>query len=156
MSDQLSTVSRVFGRLRWKAILLGFVVDYAGSVTFGVISGIVVSFLHVSRGGVVAEAPQALLASSTYMTLGLVVGSLFVVVGGFIIGWLVPQARLLNGAALGALDILLGLTYHGEVPDWYHYICLVVTMPCALFGAWLAVFFFPHREVPPPPLPPTG
>jgi ABC-type dipeptide/oligopeptide/nickel transport system permease component len=153
MSGQSLVRASIFHRLRWKAILLGFVVDYGGSVVFGTIFGIVLGALYARNGGDPAETQKYLISSTTYLVPALVVGSLFVVVGGCIAGRLAPQARLLNGAALGLVDILLGLTYSSEVPGWYHTTSLLVTLPCALVGAWLSGLFFPHYEAQPPPLP---
>ena len=145
----------IFRRLHWRAILLGFVVDYGGSVAFGFISGLVIAALHVGRGGDPASVGSAIVKSQGYLTMGLVVGSLFVVLGGFIVGRIAREARLLNGTALGVVDLLIGLTYLGQLPVWYHVTSVCVTIPCALLGAWLAGVCFPNYDTPPPPLPPA-
>jgi hypothetical protein len=138
-----------FQRLNWRAILLGFVVDFSGSVAFGVICGVVAGVMQAGRGGDPAEATQMLLNSPRYLTAGLIVGSLFVVVGGFVTGRIARHDRILNGLALGIVDLILGLTYLGQLPAWYHTIAMVVTIPCALLGAWLAMVNFPNHEPPP-------
>ena len=152
MSDlPLEEKKSIFSRLRWKAIVIGFVVDYGGSVTYGMVAGIVMGIIFAARGGNPAEMTATMLHSQPYMISGLAVGSLFVVIGGLIVGRLAPHARLLNAGALGVIDIALGLTYMNELPFWYHVAAMLVTLPCALLGGWLAGKIFPPAF--PPPLP---
>jgi hypothetical protein len=146
----------VLRRLNWRAIILGFVVDYGCSTAFGLISGIVFGVMYAGRGGDPVKVGPALLESQAYLTSALIVGSIFVVVGGFIVGRIARQSRMLNGAALGMLDMAIGLTYLGQLPSWYHAIAFSTTLPCALLGAWLAQKLYPNYEPPPPPLPPVS
>ena len=152
MSDQPTATPSVFRRLRWKGILLGFIVDNFGGLAFGFVSGIVFGIKNAL--GSDRQTQEAILSSVAYMGPILVVGMLFVMVGGLIAGRMAPLAPLVNGAALGVLDLAVGVIFYSQAPNWYSNIALALTMPCALLGAWLSRVIFPPSEVLPPPLPP--
>lgn len=154
MPDQ--TKPPIFRRLHWRGIFLGFVVDYGCSTAFGAITGIVLGAIYVRRGGDPGTIATTLFQSTAYLSTALFFGSLFVVLGGFIVGRIARQWRILNGAALGVLDMIIGLTYLGQLPAWYHTLSFIVTLPCALLGVWLAEKLYPNYEPTPPPLPPAS
>jgi len=146
----------IFRRLHWQAILVGFVVDYAGSVFSATLAGIFIAVFAGGPGDDATGTTQAALNTNMRLLFGLVVGSLFVVIGGFVVGRIARQRYVLNGAALGVVDVLLGLTLHfREFPFWFHASSVVITIPCAMLGAWLAGLVFPNYA-PPPSSPPAA
>ncbi len=152
MSDAPLDKSSILKRVRWQAVLIAFVVDYGGSTAFGVLAGVIAGVAHASQGGDPSDVQSAMFSSPQFMALLLAVGLIFVIIGGFVAGWLAPQARFLNAGAFAAVSVLLGLTHFSKFPDWYAWSGLLGTLPCALLGALLAGFF-PNRDRLPPPLP---
>jgi hypothetical protein len=146
----------IFRRLNWRAIIIGFVVDFGASTLCGLVLGIVAGVLHVRGGGEPAEFANVLTASPLYLRIALSIGMFFVVVGGFITGKIARRAWLMNSVALGILNILLGLAYMKDLPVWYSLIGMGGSIPCAVLGAWLPSVLFPTYEPAPPPLPPAS
>jgi hypothetical protein len=139
MPDQPFQRPTILQRLSWRAVLLGFVVDYGGSKAFGFVAGVIGGITHASKGGDPASINEVLLSSTPFLQVMLTMGLLFVVLGGFVAARLAPDAGYLNAAALGFVDLLIGLTALVDgLPAWYLAIAFAATLPCALLGAFFA------------------
>jgi hypothetical protein len=146
----------IFRSLNWRAIIIGFVVDFGASTLCGLVLGVAAGVLHVRGGGDPAELGNVLIASPLYLRIALAIGMFFVVVGGFITGKIARRAWLMNSIALGILSILHGLAYVGDLPAWYSLVGMGGSIPCAALGAWFSSVLFPAYEPAPPPLPPAS
>ncbi len=139
MSEDSSEPSNLLQLLQWRAVLLGFVVDYGGSKIFGIFVGIFAGMTYAREGMDPATIQQTLLSSSHFLNGMLAMGLIFVVIGGYVAGSLAPRAPYLNAAALGLVDVILGFTaLFDGLPAWYLAIAFPATPICALLGAFIA------------------
>ena len=128
-------------------MLLAFVVDYGGSKFFGLMAGIFAGIAYAKDGADATAIRQTLLASSNFLTGMLAMGLIFVAIGGYVAASLAPRAPYLNAAALGVVDILLGLTaFFDGLPPWYLAIAFPATPLCALLGAFIASLLTSHES----------
>jgi hypothetical protein len=141
--------------LSFKAILAATVictvVDLVGVLVLGLVLGLVLALSAWSRPGATAQdMVQALTRAkeSGWLTLAAsVLGTLTVVVGGFVAARLASQRPYLNAGVFGALGIALGFLFFGEQEFWFDRgASFVLTIPAALLGAYLAK---PHCPQPP-------
>jgi hypothetical protein len=155
--DQPVKKDRAFwSRFSWRAVLLGFVVDYGGTRAFGFALIFVAGFIQgIQRGSGHRSVASVFtwLQTTPMLAFSLTVGLLFTVAGGFAAGRVAPRERYWNAAGLALIDIVSGfLISQAIVPLWCLWTGYLGTLPCALLGALLAG---PGATEPPspPPLP---
>lgn len=146
-------------RISIKGILLGFLTDLAGSMTVGLIFGVVVVggavAIAASRGSHIQNHQELvhLLSTNPYVLLsGGLLGLCCTALGGYLAGRIGHRAPLLNAALLGVLSE--GLTFFlgsKDAPLWFTVFGYVSVFPFVLLGGWLASRRAAAGE--PPPLP---
>jgi hypothetical protein len=141
--------------LKFGAISIGVIVDISTSLIFGALFGAVMMAFLLARGLSAADA-QAQIENNAHAPivefLGLGLGGLGSLIGGFVTGWLAKYHRVLNGAAAGILSTLIGLIFGGQDPLWLDVLGVICTIGPATSGAYLSQLVFGHTRPPAPPL----
>ncbi len=120
--------------LEFKAIFFGFLVDTIGTLVIT----LVLATTLAARGLPEAEI-MARMHSFSGLLLMLIIGLGSTVLGGYAAGRTAKRAELLNGAAVAALGIILGLFLRDPgVPRWYEVISFLTTIPAGMGGGYLA------------------
>jgi hypothetical protein len=87
------------------------------------------------------EAKLSLAQDSGYLMVGLLLGTLTTVLGGYLAARIAKTLPFYNGLAVGVLGLFAGVFLGGgteESPWWYVTIGYLSVIPAALLGAWLA------------------
>ena len=117
-----------------KAVLVGILADVIVSFMVGVAIGVAL----VAQGTPPHAVGERMLEPMG-LVLSLVVGLTTTVFGGFVAGRVAGHSEVFHGGLLGALGILLGALFMGSYPLWFNAAVIGSTIPCAMFGGWLAV-----------------
>ena len=125
-----------------KAIIVGLLVDIGGSVVVGIVLGIVVGIIAVARGSTSPEALVALRANVYLKAIGLVGTTLSTGLGGYLAARMSRPNGLKNALVVGTISLILGialaLTMPGITPKWKLIAGLLLTLPAASVGGWIA------------------
>jgi hypothetical protein len=133
MREKMKMPENIRG-LNFKAVLVGLLVDTIGTL---VIASVLVATL-AAKGLPQAEI-MVRLHSLNGLLLMLILGLGFTVLGGYVTGRTAKQAELLNGAAVAAAGIILGLFLRDPgLPLWYEVISFAATIPAGVGGGYLA------------------
>lgn len=123
-------------KIKIKPIIYGVLTDTIGTIVGGVI--IVISLLV---GGIPAEEISSRLDTFFWLTLGLVVGLVFTVLGGFVAGRTAKQSEVLHGGIVGGVGMLAFFIPGESLPVWYHIICFVGMVPAGMGGGYMSRCF---------------
>jgi hypothetical protein len=86
----------------------------------------------------IARLLQPLYQDVRYLTIGLILGTLSTVLGGYLSARLAKSVPYYNALAFGAVSLLVGSFTSAEVPLWARIVGLGLTLPAALLGGYLA------------------
>jgi hypothetical protein len=86
----------------------------------------------------ISAAMQVLLQDSRYLTIGLILGTLSTVLGGFLAASFARAVPYFNALAFGVLGLVVSVLTIAEVPTWFKVIGFALTVPAALLGGHLA------------------
>lgn len=128
-------------KLNIKAIVLGWIVDFAGSFVMGGLIGIVIAASLVSSG-VRPEQIAERITESPLMALGLVSGVLMSTLGGWVAASIARRDEVVHGAVTGLLSVamywLVIRSLSGAASSaWYDLVATVLAIPCATLGGYL-------------------
>jgi hypothetical protein len=87
------------------------------------------------------EAKLSLAQDNGYLMVGLLLGTMTTVLGGYLAARIAKTLPLYNGLAVGVLGLFAGVFLGGgteESPWWYLTVGYLSVIPAALVGAWLA------------------
>jgi len=116
------------------ATLLVFGIDFvSGMVLFGVFGDVPMNATDEQ----VRAAAVAVSQNPKYLTAALILGTASTVVGGYLIARMTRSVPYFNALAFGALGTVLGLAMSGELPAWFTIVGYGLSIPAALFGAYL-------------------
>jgi hypothetical protein len=122
-------------------VVVGVLIDIAGSVGAGIAYFGALAAMQAARGGPVDESLLTLGVPQLGM-LG-IVGLLFTATGGFVAAQMAKTRHLQHGIAVGIGSLLVGLL--GELtggnvdaPVWFDAISYLAVIPAAAFGGSLA------------------
>lgn len=79
-----------------------------------------------------------LMRNREYVLFSLVLGTASTVLGGYLAARLARTVPYFNALAFALLGIALTLLTSGDLPTWYRFFAIAITIPAALFGAQLA------------------
>jgi hypothetical protein len=103
-----------------------------------VVAGIGLTLVLGSDAFKSEEAITALTASTPFLLGSLVLGTLSVVLGGFVAARIAKTKHYANAGVVGAIGIVLGVFLAGESPLWFNAIAFLLIIPAALLGGHLA------------------
>ncbi len=120
--------------LKFTSILFGFLVDTIGTL---LVSSLLATLL--ASKGLSEDEILSRLHSVSGLLLMLIIGTGFTVLGGYAAGRTARQAELLNGAAVAAAGMVLGLFFRDAgLPPWYEVVSFAASIPAGLWGGYLA------------------
>ena len=115
-----------------KGILLGCL----AVVVIDLISGVAIALMLVEDFS--EEAFSALETQTNYLLFGLIIGTLSVVVGGYIAAKISKTSPYLNSAFIALIGIVIGLLIGSGEPLWFDVAGYASIIPAALLGGHLA------------------
>ncbi len=120
--------------LKFTAILFGFLIDTIGTLLFASLLATLLASKGLSEAEIIAR-----MQSLSGLLLMLILGLGFTVLGGYAAGRTARQAELLNGAAVAALGMILGLFLRDPgLPPWYEVVSFAASIPAGVWGGYLA------------------
>ncbi len=119
------------------AMLLSLALDVMGSIFLVSLFGPELS-PGMSREETTA-AIEAITRTRGFMLASLVYGTATTVFGGHVVARLARSHPYFNALAIGMLGLALSLLPSGDVPAWFTFAAVVVSVPAALLGAHLAL-----------------
>ena len=128
-----------------KAILIGCLVDWLGTLAFDLFFVITTGMVAGIKGLSSEETGAALTAwyrSVPGMGFSFLCGLGFTLLGGFVAAKIANAGNLLNSALVGAVGILLGLILtfevfsNSEIPKAISYLSMLVSIPVSILGGF--------------------
>ena len=126
-------------RINLKAILIGCLVDWLGTLAFSIASGVSLGIMAALRGLGQQETQSAFIewsGSLPGMVLSLLCGFGFTFLGGYVAARMSKTSHLLNSAFVGAIGILLGLLFISEAPEPIFLLSSLFSIPVATLGGF--------------------
>lgn len=122
-----------------KAIVLATLavlgIDFvSGSILFGMFADVPADATDEQM----RAAAIALSGNPEYLRSVLVLGTASTVVGGYLVARMTRAIPYFNALAFALLSIVLSLLLSVDLPPWFMIVGFGVTVPAALFGAWLS------------------
>lgn len=122
-------------KINIKAVLLGILVDIAGTLTLGLlIIGLLLSIYFVSQGIPFDEMETYMQNDVPSIFLTIAVGLYFTFLGGFVAGRVAKSDEILNSSIVGIIGVLFILLFWNESSFWQNIIGLIFTIPVAVLG----------------------
>lgn len=132
-------------RFRLLPVLVGgFVIDYLGTSVFSLIVMVPFAVVAVRSGTPIEQLSQTVLGSPLFLWPTTVVSLGFTVLGGYVAGRWAGNRFKLHGAAAGSISFFLSLPFAfpddggGPLPAWLIHGGLLVQIPLAALGGWIA------------------
>ena len=120
--------------LKFKAIFSGVAAD-----TLGTLIAATVLFASMAAAGI-SEAEIALrIRGTSGLTLMLIIGLCFTLLGGYVAGRAAGQSEIVHGAVVAGIGLALGLFFREPgLPLWYEAVSLAAMIPVGMAGGSLA------------------
>jgi hypothetical protein len=134
--------------ISFKAIFIGMLIAMGSTLASSFIL-VLGSYFYAGWQGVPAQEEgsyfRTLIHTFPMMLLGIALGGLSTLFGGFITGWMAKQYEMKNTAVMGMLLTLTGIPFFAHYPIWYDVLGSLLTIFPAIFGGYLATLLF-HRN----------
>ena len=121
-----------------KAILIGALVELAGTIIGRQIFRFIVVFIFASQGIPETEMESKLSSSPMFSVGSLIIGFGFVFFSGFIGARIAKFREILHASIIGVISVLSSLTTIPFTPLWFDIIVFLLTIPIAMFGGYIA------------------
>jgi len=150
-------------KLNVKSVIVGSIVSVGGSLVFGAIIGFVTVIGYISsyvsshiinndtvdndamknfEEDVLKHFEENFLeyfySNMLIMMSCLIIGLIFVSIGGYVAGKIAKQNEIYNALGVGILGMLLGILLSSGLPLWYNAAGFILTLPFAYFGGSLS------------------
>jgi len=128
-------------RFRFLPVFVGgALIDFGGSQVLGVVVASLAAAMLLSRGLPPDQVQKELPTAPMFVALAYGLGSALTLVGGYVAARWAGFRFVQHGAAAGAVALLVGLPFLLMATPWaWHvYVGLVVQIPLAAAGGWLA------------------
>jgi len=120
--------------LGFKAILWGVLSD-----TFGTLIVATILFRALSSAGFSEAEITLRMHGFSGLTLMLILGLSFTLIGGYVAGRTAGRLEILHGAIVGGIGLVLGLFFREPgLPVWYEIISFAMMLPIGMAGGSLA------------------
>ena len=126
-------------RLSLKAIVIGCLVDWLGTLAFGLAFAMGTGFMATLRGVSPKETELALTEwyhSIPGMVFSILYGFGFTLLGGYVAARISKACNLLNSALVGTMAILLGLVFISETPKAVFFLSIFLSIPVSILGGY--------------------
>ena len=125
--------------LNIRAIGIGVLVDIGGSMVAAVIFAIIYSIFLAQQGYSPDEIESMMTTSSLVYFVSLILGLACTVLGGFVCARIAKREEVKHSAIVGAVGVVLALlSTGGPEPIWYLIIGVILTVPLAVVGGYIA------------------
>jgi hypothetical protein len=125
---------RKIRELKFKAILAGALVDTIGTLAIATIL-----ILAMATAGIPGDEITARMRGLSGITLMLIFGLGFTLVGGYVAGYAAGQSEILHGAIVAGIGLVLGLFFRETgLPLWYETISFAAMVPAGMAGGYIA------------------
>ena len=125
--------------LNIRAIGIGVLVDIGGTIVAALIFAIVYSIILSQQGYSPDEIESMMTTSSFVYFVGLILGLGCTVLGGFVCGRITKREEVKHSALVGLVGLVLALlSTGGPEPIWYQIIGVILTVPLAVVGGYIA------------------
>lgn len=147
-SPSTPTSSPDESRLRFLPALVGWVVDFGGSMVPGTVLGAILAFQALARNPRMKPADFVKMASDQPLWFWLTsigLGLLCTVVGGYVTAWLARNAVWKHVLAMSMLSVASGVLSQlinmamGAPQPWWHFAIGLTAIPAAFLGGWIRV-----------------
>ena len=121
--------------LNWKAVLVGIVVDFVGTLAVGFVAAVI-----AIATGPGLDGPPPQFDEPPVLAALLVVGLALTSFGAFIAARMAGVEHIKHGLAVGVAMLLLGflLIPFGGMPLWYDVLSILLIVPAGWVGGYLA------------------
>ena len=126
-------------RLSLKAIVIGCLVDWLGTLAFGLTFAMGTGMMATLRGLSLKETELALTewySSIPGMVFSILCGLGFTLLGGYVAARISKADNLLNSALVGTMGILLGLVFISETPKAVFFLSILLSIPVSILGGF--------------------
>jgi nitrate/nitrite transporter NarK len=121
------------------AIVIGIIVDMVGTM----IASSIFTVIFVTTNHLDIHKIKELNINNLYISLSMIIGFIFSILGGFIAARIAKQSKLMHSAVIGIACELLGvytiLAGNSVLPTWYHVMAFIITIPVSMCGGLLAI-----------------
>ena len=121
-----------------KAVLSGLAVDIGGSAVLGIVLDQVYALTLGGQGltdGEIADVAQHMPPASAFGVLGILLGALMSVAGGYVCARIVLRNEYRVGGAMAAVSALLGLAFSSsDDPAGMTALLILCTVACNMLG----------------------
>lgn len=144
LENQFTHLENCVNRFNFKAIAIGTAAMMILDILVSVILFLLYSTSTLAPGpsqAALTEAKLSLAHNSSYLMVGLLLGTLTTVLGGYLSARIAKTLPLYNGLAVGVLGLFAGIFLGGgieESPWWYLTVGYLSVIPAALVGAWFS------------------
>lgn len=130
-------------KLSIKGVILGVFANLAGSTVARLIILIIYGNRVITKDMPDQELTEAMLAvtqGDEFLTAVMIAGLICTAIGGYIAGRVAKQAFYLNSGMVGlvGISILIGFVYSGEMQFQFDIVGIILVIPAALLGGYLA------------------
>ena len=135
----------LFTGLKVRPIVVGVIVDYVA--TYAAMFAYIALFVSrklLDEGELSEEALRRYAASPEALLSGFAIGTLCIVLGGFVAGRLAKALEIKHGAAVGVGSMIVSTLEQAmaenslPVPEWFVLISYLVAIPAGALGGYLA------------------
>lgn len=135
----------IFTGLRIRPIVTGVIVDYVATyVAMIAYIALFVSRKLLEEGELSEEALRRYATSPEGLLLGFAIGTLCIILGGFVAGRLAKALEIKHGAAVGVGSMIVSTLEQAmaesdlSVPEWFVLISYLAAIPAGALGGYLA------------------
>src|SRR2546423_6042544 len=116
--------------MKWKAVLVGLVVDTVGSFICGIGLVLLSWFISLSRvHSTRLQFSDADGQKALFLWISMLIGLLLTGIGGFVAAKLAKSAEFRNAAAMAILALVLSVPFSFSLPVWYNSISFAMIIP---------------------------
>jgi nitrate/nitrite transporter NarK len=128
-------------RINILSIIVGIIVDMVGTM----IASSIFTAIYVLSNHIDIQNIKELYTNNLYISLSMIIGAIFSILGGFVAARIAKQNKLMNSAIIGIACEIVGIytIFNGKsfLPTWYHVMAFIITIPLTLIGGALAIRF---------------
>jgi len=126
-------------KINIKAILIGWLVDTAGTVIAGFIIGIIAAVFLAAKGFGADQIAEELSKSAALQKISLFIGFSLTFAGGYVAALITKEDEIKHALMVGILSLVSSLVITAAVPDQdpMLYLISLFVIPFAVLGGYL-------------------